>query len=88
MLDIKYIRENADIVKQAAKNKLFNVDIDRLLDLDVKIKALNQNLDNLKTERNTLSSEISKITGEEKQAKINRVKEIKEQITFSSIDFC
>ena len=81
MLDIKYIRENADIVKQAAKNKLFNVDIDRLLDLDVKIKALNQNLDNLKTERNTLSSEISKITGEEKQAKINRVKEIKEQIT-------
>lgn len=81
MLDIKYIRENADIVKQAAQNKLFNVDIDRLLELDVKIKALNQNLDNLKTERNTLSSEISKITGEEKQAKINRVKEIKEQIT-------
>lgn len=81
MLDIKYIRENADIVKKAAKDKLFNVDIDRLLELDVKIKALNQNLDNLKTERNTLSSEISKINGEEKQAKINRVKEIKEQIT-------
>lgn len=81
MLDIKYIRENADIVKKAAHDKLFNVDIDRLLELDVQIKALNQNLDNLKTERNTLSSEISKIAGEEKQAKINRVKEIKEQIT-------
>ena len=36
MLDIKYIRENSEIVKQAAKNKLIDVDIDRLLEVDKK----------------------------------------------------
>ena len=29
MLDIKYIRQNSDLVKEAAKNKLINIDIDR-----------------------------------------------------------
>ena len=34
MLDIKFIRENADIVKFAAKKKKVNIDIDRLLAVD------------------------------------------------------
>ena len=38
MLDIKYIRENSETVKEAAKNKLINVDIDRLLEVDEQIR--------------------------------------------------
>ena len=34
MLDIKYIRENPDFIKEAARRKKFEVDIDRLLALD------------------------------------------------------
>ena len=81
MLDIKYIRENSEIVKQAAKNKLIDVDIDRLLEVDKKLREQNQKLDTLKEERNTLSSKIPQLKDEEKQKTIAYVKELKEQIT-------
>ncbi len=81
MLDIKFIRENADVVKKAAKDKLFNVDIDRLLDVDNELKLLNQKLDELKEERNKLSSLIPSLSPEEKQEKIKYVKELKEKIS-------
>ncbi|HYH05371.1 MAG TPA: hypothetical protein VEC37_19935, partial [Bacillota bacterium] len=38
MLDINYIRENPNVVKQAVVNKLMDTDIDRLLELDVQIR--------------------------------------------------
>ena len=40
MLDIKFIRENPEQVKQGALNKGANVDIDRILELDEKRRAL------------------------------------------------
>ena len=52
MLDIKYIRENSETVKEAAKNKLINVDIDRLLEVDEQLRKLNQEADKIKEERN------------------------------------
>ena len=81
MLDIKFIRENADVVKKAAKDKLFNVDIDRLLEIDNTLKTLNQKLDELKKERNELSSLIPSLSSDEKQEKIKYVKELKEKIS-------
>ena len=81
MLDIKFIRENADVVKQAAQDKLFNVDIDRLLEVDNELKLLNQKLDEIKEERNKLSSLIPSLSAEEKQEKIKYVKELKEKIS-------
>ena len=80
MLDIKFIRENADIVKKAAENKLFRVDIDRLLALDNDIKEIVKKLDEIKEERNKLSSSIPSLTGDEKQEKIAYVKELKDKI--------
>lgn len=80
MLDIKYIRQNADIVKEAAKNKLISVDIDRLLEVDEKLRLLNQELDTLKEKRNRLSSSIVNLKDEEKKSVILNVKELKEKI--------
>ena len=40
MLDIKFIRGNADLIKEAAKKKHFNCDIDRLLVTDEKRRTL------------------------------------------------
>src|SRR3989338_7754752 len=47
MLDIKFIRENPDVVKQAAKNKNNSVDIDRVLELDERRRKLQGDIDGL-----------------------------------------
>lgn len=80
MLDIKYIRQNSDLVKEAAKNKLINIDIDRLLELDENMRNINQELDVLKEERNKLSSSIPTLNADEKKKTIEHVKELKEKI--------
>lgn len=80
MLDIKYIRENSDIVKKAASDKLINVDIDRLLMLDKNIKEINNKLDSLKETRNKLSKSIPALSQNEKQSAVNNVKELKVDI--------
>ncbi len=48
MLDIKYIRENADLVKKSAKNKGYDVDIDKLLKLDTERVKLIEKRDELR----------------------------------------
>ena len=80
MLDIKFIRENPDVVKTAAKNKLINVDIDRLLQVDEDLRKVSQEADTLKEERNKLSSSIPTLSDEEKRNTITYVKELKEKI--------
>lgn len=81
MLDVKFIRENADIVKEAAKNKYIKVDIDKLLELDKNIRKLNQDLDKMKEEKNTLSSSIPTLKDDEKIKTIEYVKTLKERIS-------
>ena len=55
MLDIKFIRENADKVKQAAKNKNNKVDIDHLLKLNEEKRGLQVEIDELRAKRNELA---------------------------------
>ena len=55
MLDIKYIRENKEKIKEVAKFKNANVDIDNLLKLDKKRKEFLTEIDKLRTERNELA---------------------------------
>jgi seryl-tRNA synthetase len=53
MLDIKYIRENADKVKDNNKNRGIKVDLDRLLDLDTLRRDHIKQADELRAQRNT-----------------------------------
>ena len=57
MLDIKFIRDNKELVAQAALNKNRPVDLDRLLELDEKRRELMQSAQALREERNTLSQQ-------------------------------
>lgn len=59
MLDIHFIRENADLVKTGAVKKRITVDIDRLLAVDDERKALRQTLDEKRAEQNRASGAIS-----------------------------
>lgn len=58
MLDLKYIRENPEAVKQAIKNKNEKDRVDEILTLDEKRRELILRGDELKTERNQASSQI------------------------------
>ena len=77
MLDIKFIRENADIVKAGAAKKLIEVDIDRLLVVDDERKALRQDLDAKKAEQNRRSNEIQRAQGDEKAKILEAMKQLK-----------
>ena len=60
MLDIKFIRENADIVKFAAKKKKVNIDIDRLLAVDDLRRDTTTMLETKKAEQNRVSADIAR----------------------------
>ena len=72
MLDIKFIRENPDVIKKTAKEKLVEIDVDRLLEVDKMVKENLSEVEVLRAERNKLSSEIPTLQGDIKQEKINR----------------
>lgn len=67
MLDIKFIRENKDLIKEAARKKRVIVDVDRLLAVDEKRRAMIQEVDNLRQEH-------KKFTGASEEAKISKDK--------------
>ena len=67
MLDIKFIRENKDLIKEAARKKHVKVDIDRISAIDEKRRALIQEVDALRQEH-------KKFTGVSDEAKISKDK--------------
>ncbi len=56
MLDIKFIRENPDIVKQAARNKNVDIDLDEILSLDEKRRKLAGDIDELNRKKKELAA--------------------------------
>lgn len=81
MLDIKFIRENKDIVAAGAAKKRITVDLDLLISLDDKRREHQQKFDELRAEQNLASAAIGAAkTDEERQAVIARVQPLKEQL--------
>ncbi len=78
MLDIHFIRENADLVKVGAAKKRIEVDIDRLLAIDEERKRLRQELDAKKAEQNRRSNEIQRAQGAERDTVLEEMKHLKE----------
>ncbi len=66
MLDLKFIRENFEIVKDAIKKKRENINIDNFIQLDEKRRKIISEVDQLKHKRNLVSLEIGKMTKEKK----------------------
>ena len=77
MLDIHFIRENADLVKQGALKKKITVDIDRLLALDDERKSLRADLDSRRAEQNRASFAISTSSGTEKEKFLEAMRHVK-----------
>lgn len=79
MIDIKAVRENPQLFKDGAKAKKFDIDIDRLLELDSQIKDIKTKLQDFATEKNQLGKNVAKAQGQEKQDLLNRLSQIKQQ---------
>jgi len=79
MLDIKFIRENKDIVVLGAKKKHIEVDIDKLLSLDDKRRELQGEIDAKRFEQNAASDAIASASSDiARQAVIVQMQSLKE----------
>ncbi|MDO8575898.1 MAG: serine--tRNA ligase [bacterium] len=81
MLDIKFIRENKDIVALGAKKKHIDIDIDKLLAVDDKRRELQLSIDQKRSEQNIASDAIARaVSDAEKQEVIARMQGVKETL--------
>lgn len=60
MLDIKFIRENAELVQMGAVKKHIDFDVQKLLEVDDKRKVLSQNVEEKRARQNKVSEEVAK----------------------------
>ena len=70
MLDIKFIRENPNKVKQACKNKQVKVDIDKLLKIDEKKRGIQTELEKIFAQKNKASKKIGAAKDKKEKQKI------------------
>jgi seryl-tRNA synthetase len=80
MLDIKFIRENKDLVKMGANKKHVQIDIDELIKLDDKRRDLLSSIEKKRAEQNAISEKVPKASPEEKQKMIDDMKIVKEAL--------
>ncbi|NLM45431.1 MAG: serine--tRNA ligase, partial [Firmicutes bacterium] len=68
MLDIKFVRENLDVVRKAIEDKNEQAELDRFADMDAARRELLREVEQLKNKRNTVSEEIARLKREKKDA--------------------
>ena len=81
MIDIKFLRENPDVVKQNIKNKFQDSKlplVDEVIELDTQARATQQEADDLRANRNKLSKQIGALMA---QGKKEEAEEVKKQVT-------
>ena len=80
MLDLKFLRENPDIVKKNIENKFQQQKlplVDEVIELDAKARATQQEADDLRANRNKISKQIGALMG---QGKKDEAMELKAQV--------
>ncbi|TGX96997.1 serine--tRNA ligase [Hominisplanchenecus murintestinalis] len=81
MLDIKFVRENPEIVKQNIRNKFQEQKlplVDEVLELDTENRKIKQEVEVLRAEKNKLSKQIGALMG---QGKREEAEEVKAKVT-------
>lgn len=79
MLDIKFIRENKDLIKDGARKKHINFDVDVLLATDDKRRVLMQKIEAAKTEQNQFTKQITTADPETRQKLIDQMRLVKDR---------
>ncbi len=82
MLDLRFVRENGEKVKESLRKRGTKLDIDHLLELDSKHRQLLQEVEKLRYERNRASNEIGKLKqkGEDAGKLLEQMKAVSQEI--------
>ncbi|SHI82772.1 seryl-tRNA synthetase [Clostridium amylolyticum] len=84
MLDIKFVRQNPEVVKQNIRNKFQDSKlalVDEVLELDVELRNAKQEAETLRAERNKISKEIGALMAQKKR---EEAEELKKRVTADS----
>ena len=84
MLDLKFVRENPEIVKQNIRNKFQDSKlplVDEVIELDEENRKTKKEADELRADRNRISKQIGALMG---QGKKEEAEEVKKQVTAAS----
>lgn len=76
MLDIKFIRENADMIQEIARHKNINVDIAKLIKIDEQRIDAMQKIDELRAKKNEFSKKIPTMKPAEKVEALDQMKDV------------
>ncbi len=82
MLDLKFVRSNPEVVREALKKRGFDFDLDGFIRLDQEYRSLLHQTEELRSKRNSLSTEIgrAKKDGEDAGPLLEEMKEINSQL--------
>ena len=86
MLSLDFIRQNRAAVEQACANKNVSIDLDALLGLDARVRALKTGIDLLRAERNAISAGFKTAAPEDRAELGRRAKEAGNQATQQEAD--
>jgi seryl-tRNA synthetase len=81
MIDIKFLRENPDVVRQNIKNKFQDQKlplVDQAIELDKRNREIKQEVEGIRAQKNKLSKQIGSLM---KEGKRDEAKAVKEQVT-------
>ena len=84
MLDLRFVRENPEIVKQNIRNKFQDAKlplVDEMIELDEENRKVKKEADDLRASRNKISKQIGALMG---QGKKEEAEEVKKQVTAAS----
>ena len=84
MLDLRFVRENPEIVKQNIRNKFQDAKlplVDEVIELDEENRKVKKEADDLRANRNKISKQIGALMG---QGKKEEAEEVKKQVTAAS----
>lgn len=86
MLDIKFIRENSDLVREAARKKHIALDMERLLALDEKRRALIASVDEMRRVHKAQSEKTAALQGSEREGLIRELQEAKDNLSHKEFE--
>lgn len=80
MIDLRLLRENPDLFREAAQKKRIPADIDAVVDTDSQLRSLRVEVENLRSERNQVSKSVGRLQGAEREAALEEAKTLRESL--------
>ncbi len=81
MLDIKFIRENKEVIDAGAKKKRINFDVNKLIEVDDKRRELLQKIEELRAKQNEVSQKIPTASDADKNIFLEEMKNVKAELS-------